>query len=141
MVLVLSACATDDKEGEPDVAQGEALAVADTPEWIEKIYPPPGSEVSVTQAVQVVHTAIEADRQVRLSINGTDVTTYALGSEPGLLVYEMDDPNAPVQLRPGDHTAEVRLMRRTPGEGEGSESYDPDVHEAIDTYSWNFTVL
>lgn len=53
----------------------------------------------------------------------------------------MDDSKAPVQLRPGEHTAQVDLMRRTPGAGEGAQSYDPDVHEVIDSYSWDFTVL
>lgn len=138
--LALSGCASGEEELS-DADQREPVAVADTPDWIEKIYPPPGSEISATQAVQVIHTAIQADRQVRLSIDGTDVTAYALGSEPGLLVYDIDDVNAPAQLRPGEHTAEVQLMRRTPGKGEGTESYDPDVHEAIDTYSWDFTVL
>lgn len=138
--LALPACGSDEKAGgEGD--QGTPVAAPDTPEWLEKIYPPPDSEISVTQAVQVVHTAIQADRQVRLNIDGTDITTYALGSEPGHLVYDIDDVAAPVQLAPGEHTAEVQLMRRTPGSGEGTESYDPDVHEVIETYSWEFTIL
>lgn len=138
VALTLSACGGDE---EPEAAQGEPVAVPDTPDWIEKIYPSPDSEASHTQSVQVVHTAIAADEQVRLLIDGTDVTSQALGSEPGLLVYDMDDVNGPVQLRPGDYTAEAQLFRRTPGSGEGTESFDPDVHEVIDSYSWEFTVL
>lgn len=134
VALVLPACGGEDDQGEP-------VSVADTPDWIEKIYPAPDSETSATQAVQVLHTAIPKDRQVRLNINGTDVTIYASGSDPGLLVYDMDDPNAPVPLRPGEHTAEVELVRRTPDSGEGTDSYDPDVHEVIDSYSWQFTIL
>lgn len=140
VALALPACGGEDEEtAEGD--HGTPVAVADAPEWIEKIYPPPDSETSVTRAVQVVHTAIQADRQVRLKINGADVTAYALGSDPGYLVYDMDDAAAPVQLTPGEHTAEVQLMRRTPGSGEGTESYDPDVHEVIESYSWEFTIF
>lgn len=136
--FALPACG-DDQGAEGD--QGEPVAVPDAPEWLEKIYPPPDSEISSNQAVQIVHTAIQADRQVRLNIDGTDVTTYALDSDPGLLVYDIDDVAAPVQLSPGEHTAEVQLVRRTPGSGEGTESYDPDVHEVIESYSWEFTIL
>lgn len=137
---MLSACGGEEDQSS-DGDQGEPVAVADAPDWIEKIYPPPGSESAVTQAVQVIHTAIQADRQVRLHIDGTDVTTYALGSDPGHLVYDIDDAAAPVELAPGEHTAEVQLMRRTPGSGEGTESYDPDVHEVIESYSWEFTIF
>lgn len=139
--LAASACAGDGAESVQEVAEGEAQTIADLPEWLEKVYPPPGSETSATQAVQVDHTAIAADQQVRLIIDGTDVTAYADATSPGLLEYDIDQEDAPVDLQPGEHEATVELMRRTPGASEGVDSYDPDVHKTIDSFSWTFTVL
>lgn len=100
-----------------------------------------GSETSVTQAVQVDHDAIAADRQVRLIIDGTDVTAYAVATTPGLLEYDIDQLRSPVELQPGQHTAVVKLNRVTPGSGEGVESYDAEVHDTIESFTWTFTVL
>ncbi len=141
LVLILPACFGDGAERIQAQARGEPAAVAEYPTWIDKLYPPPGSETSATQAVQVDHNVVEADRQVRLIIDGADVTTYATATSPGLLEYDVDQAAAPIALEPGKHTATVQLMRVTPGSGEGVDSYDPEIHETIDTYTWAFTVL
>jgi hypothetical protein len=140
LALVLAACGNG-AESVQEVAEGEAETIADLPEWIDNVNPPPGAESTVTQAVQVNHTAIAADRQVRLIVDGIDVTAFANVATPGLLEYDIDQPDAPVDLQPGEHEATVELMSRTPGVSEGVDSYDPDVHETIDTFSWTFTIL
>lgn len=140
LALALAGCGGG-AEDVQQVAQGEATSVADAPDWIEKLYPPPGAETSVTQAVQVNHTAVTPNRQVRLSINGTDVTAYAIETSPGLLVYDIDQPDAPIELGPGEHEATVVLWRVQPGVSEGVDSFDPDVREVLDSFSWTFNVL
>ena len=141
LTLLLPACAGDGAEDIQAVAEGEAASAAEFPEWIEKIYPPPESETAINQAVQINHNVIAADQQVRLSIDGTDVTAYATETSPGLLEYDIDQPNAPIELEPGEHEATVALFRVTPGASEGVDSYDADVHEPIESYTWSFTVL
>lgn len=141
VALLLGACAGDGAEDIQAVAEGEAADAADYPEWIEKLYPPPGSETAINQAVQVNHTAVGPNQQVRLTIDGVDVTAYAVDTSPGLLEYDIDQANAPVDLAPGEHEAVVELLRVTPSVSEGVDSYDPDVHEVVDSYRWSFTVL
>lgn len=139
--LALTGCFGDGADDIQAVAEGDTNTVADYPEWIEKVYPPPDSELSVTQAVQVNHSAIAADQQVRLIIDGTDVTSYAVATAPGLLEYDIDQEQAPVELSPGEHQATANLVRVTPGASEGVDSYDPEVHETVETFSWTFNVL
>ena len=141
LAMLLAGCAGDGADSVQAAADGDGQAAAELPDWVEKLYPPPGSETSATQAIQVNHTAIAADQQVRLILDGTDVTAYANATSPGLLEYDIDQDAAPVDLAPGDHKATVELFQVTPGEGEGVDSYDPDVHEPIDSFSWTFTVL
>lgn len=141
VALLSGACAGDGAEDIQAVAEGEAADAADYPEWIEKLYPPPGSETAINQAVQVEHNAVGPNQQVRLTIDGVDVTAYANETSPGLLEYDIDQANAPVDLAPGEHEAVVELMRVTPGASEGVDSYDPDVHEVLESYRWSFSVL
>jgi len=111
------------------------------PDWIERVYPPPGSELSVTQAVQINHNVVEDARQVRLIIDGVDVTSYAIGTTPGLLEYEFDEAEfTPVELDPGEHTAVVELVDVVaPGADTGLEgSEQPEI---LDTFTWTFTAL
>lgn len=141
LALLLPACFGDGAEKIQAQAQGGGESLAGYPEWLEKVYPPPDSQTSATQAVQVNHGVVEADRQVRLIIDGTDVTSYAVATAPGLLEYDVDQVSAPVELDPGEHTAVVELTRVTPGASEGVESFDADVHGAVDSFRWTFTVL
>lgn len=141
LALLLPACFGDGADRIKAQANGDDQAVADYPEWIEKVYPPPGSETSATQAVQVDHGVVGADQQVRLTIDGTDVTTYAVATSPGLLEYDIDQAPAPVDLRSGEHTAVAELVRVTPGSSEGVDSFDADVHGVVDSFAWTFTVL
>lgn len=142
VAIALTACFGDGAEQiQAQVEGDDAAARGDYPAWIEKLYPPPGSEASVTQAVQVDHNVVAADQQVRLIIDGTDVTSYAVATSPGLLEYDIDQPRSPVDLQPGEHTAVVELKRVTPGDSEGVDSYDPQVHATVDRFTWTFTIL
>lgn len=140
LALLLPACFGDGAEQIQAKAE-DNVADDDYPAWLDKLYPPPGSKTSVTQAVQVDHNAIAADQQVRLIIDGTDVTAYANATSPGLLEYDIDQAQAPIELKPGEHTAVVQLMRVTPGSSEGVDSYDEDVHQKVESFTWTFTVL
>lgn len=140
LALVLPACVGDGADRIKAQANGEAVDY-DYPEWVDKLYPPPGSQTSATQSVQVDHSAIAADQQVRLIIDGTDVTSYSVATTPGLLEYDIDQAQSPIELEPGEHTAVVELNRVTPGSGEGVDSFDAEVHETIESFTWTFTVL
>lgn len=110
------------------------------PDWIEEVHPEPGSETTAVPSVQIYHGATAVDEQVRLSIDGTDVTTYATGRRPGLLEYDVHDEAAPIDVEPGEHTATAQLYRVEPGATEW-EAVDPEVHELIDEFTWTFRVL
>ncbi len=115
-------------------------ATAELPDWLARVYPEPGAELTATQAVQVDHDTLAADREVRLSIDGTDVTTYArIG--PSTLEYDIDQTAAPVDLKPGSHTATVELYSVKAGASEGVESYSASERNLLDTFTWEFTVL
>lgn len=101
------------------------------PEWVENVFPPPGSEAASVNKVEITHTAVAEKEGVRLVIDGVDVTAF---SEPGRgrLTYEPADPRAPVELGPGLHRATaVRVELDEMGE----------PHEVVDRFGWTFTVL
>lgn len=132
IVLLLSGCAGD-------TDSGAAVTVDEAPEWVTKIYPPPGANTTATRAVQVQYETVGADREVRLLIDGTDVTTYArVGT--GLLEYDVDQAASPVELDPGPHTATVELYEVKVGASEGAESYSASERAKIDSFSWDFQV-
>lgn len=139
--IALTACLGDGADSIQATLSEEPARVGEFPDWIEKVYPPPDSETSATRAVQLNHSVVTAERQVRLIIDDTDVTTYAVETSPGLLEYDVDQEQSPVDLEPGSHTARAELLQVTPGAGEGVDSYDASVHDVIDTYTWTFTVL
>lgn len=140
LALLLPACFGDGAD-KIKAAANDEVPEEKYPAWIQKVYPPPGSETSVTRAVQVNHNVVDAEQQVRLVIDGTDVTSYAVATSPGLLEYDIDQAQSPLDLEPGEHTAVAHLMRVTPGASEGVDSYDADVHESIESFTWTFTVL
>lgn len=101
------------------------------PEWVENVFPPPGSESASVNKVEISHTAVAGNQGVRLVIDGVDVTAF---SEPGQgrLAYEPADPRAPVEFGPGLHRATAVRV-------ELDERGQP--HEVIDRFGWTFTVL
>lgn len=103
----------------------------DEPEWVENVFPPPGSEAASVKEVQLIHTAPGGREGVRLVIDGVDVTAF---SEPGsgALTYDPNAPRAPVELESGTHRATaVRVELDEMGE----------PHEVVDRFGWTFTVL
>lgn len=135
-VLAGAAACTPDQPATP-----EAPSAAEYPEWIERVYPPPGSEASVEEGVQVLHGVVTPNRAVRLVIDGVDVTTYATQHSPGLLEYDVEEiaPEPPVELDPGSHEAMVELLEVDPATEEGGVDYE--VLETIDMFAWTFTIL
>ena len=103
---------------------------ANLPEWVSDVQPGPGARMTSVSVVEVVHTVRAGDRDVRLLIDGVDVTGEAQ-TVTGRLHYEADSAG-PVQLDSGMHRAELQLIERPDPVSQG---------ETVDTFSWSFTVL
>lgn len=116
MILASIAVACDG--GEEDAAQ--------MPDWVESVYPEPGATAAVPDAVEVDHTLQRVDEDVRLVIDGVDVTTYAT-FEAGKIRYESDA--GPVTLGGRTHTAEVQRVEL--------DAFGAD-YEVLDSFSWDF---
>lgn len=130
--LASAACAS----GADDVPPTAAVP-SDAPDWITKIYPAPGAETTATRAVQVQYETLPPGSEIRLIIDGTDVTSYAQQGT-GLLEYDVDQDMAPVELEPGTHEATVELYTVQPGASEGADSFSASERAVIDSYSWSF---
>lgn len=132
---LFAACGGDDDTG-AGAEEQEAL-----PTWIVSVRPEPGAENSTLRLVQVQHQVQPGGQNVRLKVDGVDVTSYAeFGSEervtgPGHILFDpLNDPqaaNAPVDLRPGEHTATVELV-------ELEEVGGPE--RVVDSFTWNFSI-
>lgn len=107
------------------------------PAWLVSVEPMPGQRSASLRRVEVQHRVVTDGENVRLSIDGVDVTSYAeFGREetvggPGLLVYDFEQARDFLPLDPGEHTATVDRVRLT---GIGEE------FEILDSYSWSFTI-
>lgn len=125
VAAVLVACG----QAEPDAASIEGSS-EELPPWIEQVRPPPGAESTAIRAIQVVHEPLSEREDLRLLVDGVDVTTYA---DRRLTVLEFDaaEDAAPIEFGPGSHQATVEYLR-LPSPGER--------HEVIDTFTWRFTV-
>lgn len=129
-LVALPAAACSD-EGAPGSSQ------ATLPPWLVRVYPEPGDVSAAHPRVEVDHHVTTDGENVRLSIDGVDVTQYAeLGREatvggPGKLVYDPEDANQVVALDPGRHKATVEHVRLT---GIGGET------RVLDSYSWEFQI-
>jgi hypothetical protein len=119
---------------------GDELTVPSAPpipSWIVSVEPRPDAESATFRRVEVKHEVLTDGENVRLFIDGTDVTAYAeFGREdtvggPGLLVYDFEQARDFVPLEPGPHTAKVERVR-LPGPGEQLT--------VLDSYSWSFTI-
>lgn len=96
------------------------------PEWVETVFPEPGAVVTAADAVEVDHNLTATDNDIRLIIDGVDVTTYA-AFDAGKLRYESGV--GPVVLEDGDHTAEVQRVVLAE---EGTQ------FEVVDSFRWEF---
>lgn len=129
LATLLAACGED----EGDLA----ATVPPPPSWIVSVEPEPGERSATFRRVEVNHTVTSDGEGVRLSIDGTDVTSYAdfgrpdTAGGPGRLVYDFEQARDFLPLEPGEHTATVSHVRLT---GIGSQ------HEVLDSYSWSFTI-
>lgn len=96
------------------------------PDWVESVYPEPDATAAVPDAVEVDHTLQRVDEDVRLVVDGVDVTTYS-AFEAGKIRYESGV--GPVILGGRTHTAEVQRVELD----EFGEEY-----EVLDSFSWEF---
>lgn len=110
---------------DPETTEGPEGS-ARQPDWVETVYPEPGATLAVPDAVEVGHAITSGDEDVRLIVDGTDVTTYAV-FEAGKLRYESG--RGPVVLGDGEHIAEVQRVT-LPVEGVD--------YEVIDSFRWEF---
>ena len=130
LVAALAGCT-----GETPAGGEEGEAVADAtgaalPDWLVRVYPEPGAELSGNQEVQLEYTVDESsDQVVRLLIDGTDLTIHS-DVTPGELSYDPEVGTAPLELDSGEHTATAELV-------EVSDSGE----ETVDTFEWTFNVL
>lgn len=110
---------------DPETTEGPDVSDRQ-PGWVETVYPEPGATVAVPDAVEVDHAITSGSEDVRLIVDGTDVTTYAV-FDAGKLRYESGD--GPVVLGDGDHVAEVQRVA-LPVEGID--------YRVIDSFRWEF---
>lgn len=118
-VFLFLGCTNSENAEPPDVSDRQ-------PDWVETVYPEPGATVAVPDAVEVDHAITSGDEDMRLIVDGTDVTTYAV-LEAGKLRCESGD--GPMVLGDGEHIAEVQRVT-LPVEGVD--------YEVVDTFRWEF---
>lgn len=121
VMLLISAVACTDR---PETAGPDADV--ETPTWVQSVYPEPGATAAVPDAVEVDHAVTSGNEDVRLIVDGTDVTTYAT-FDAARIRYESGD--GPVVLEQGDHWAEVQRVT-LPAAGE--------QFEVLDSFRWEF---
>jgi hypothetical protein len=145
IVMLLFGCG-DDSTTDPDVTG--ATVVDDSPDptlpgWLDEVQPGDGAN-AVENAVEVGYGELEPGRELRLVIDGLDVTAQLDGVDrsadgadvvfprQGRLRYDPRDIERPlVDLDPGEHDAAIRLVEL------------PDFGEqlrTVDEYAWTFTV-
>lgn len=127
LVLAAAACSPRDvAELDDDPGAG----AAPLPEWITAVSPEPGAASAAIRQVEVRTAALEEGQQVRLTIDGTDVTTYAL-IDPTVVAYDPSTGGAPVELGPGEHTALAELVTLP----------EPGAqHTVLDQFEWSFSL-
>jgi hypothetical protein len=149
VALLLGACSGDDAAPSADpVTSGAAPIIGEpaTPAWLERVHPEPDAQSAAERAVGVDTRTLEPTEELRLVIDGVDVTAQALAGEPSggagggagptfndRLRYDPRDLTVEplVPLAPGEHRATVELRRR-PGFGEATT--------LVDAYTWSFTI-
>ena len=119
LALVVAACSGGTTDGPVDDTE--------LPTWIDVVTPEPGADATPAQTVSVEFRVTDTDHEVRLLIDGVDVTAGAIAS-PGLLTYTIDDTGI-ITIGPGDHTAEVQLVTTRAAGIDGV---------VIDSYEWTF---
>lgn len=132
----LPACGADGTDVEPGAQSKQAL-----PSWLVDVRPDPGVEDSTLKLVEVEHTVQTGGRDVRLIIDGVDVTAFAdFGSEeritgPGHILFDpINDPQAAettVTLDAGEHTATAQLVELDEIGGQ---------EQVVDSFTWTFSI-
>ncbi len=142
LLVLLSGCTPEDDATAP-------VQDVELPEWIDSVSPVPGAEAAPTDIIEVHHNERAEFRGVRIIIDGTDVTSYAVINKQdrtvgeidnaddqqfdgeGLLTYDPNSQQVPVTIDPGEHTVRLEQVR-IPQEGAQME--------VLDTFEWSFSV-
>lgn len=122
MLMLAGAGCGDDSDTGESPQQAEPLPV-----WINEITPRANATFSPTGGISVRYDLTDPDTEVRLIVDGVDVTAVSDGG-PGLLRY-VDDAEGIVRLDAGRHTAEAQLVILA------TAGVDTVV---IDSYTWEF---
>jgi hypothetical protein len=115
--LLLAACSSEETTATPPTG------TAGLPGWVVSLSPEPGSSSQANTVVEVRHTIDQPGHEVRLILDGVDVTAGALRGD-GILTYE--------PLASGPHTARIEHAW-LPGAGADLET--------IDSFTWRFETL
>lgn len=119
VAVALAGCSSSQSET-------SSLPTTSVPTWVERVYPAPNSTTAVPDSVEVRHTLQAPDDNVRLLVDGVDVTTYAT-FDAGKLRYESGA--GPVVLTPGEHTATVERV---------TQPVNGSQFRVLDSYTWSF---
>jgi hypothetical protein len=119
VLLVAAACSDDDGEG--------AAGREDFPDWVVDVFPEPNATVAVTDIVEVQHRLVDPEHEIRLLIDGVDVTARSEMIDDGTLRY--DAKTGAVDLGTGRHAAEVQRVLLPVDEIEG---------RVVDSFTWEF---
>ncbi|HVM41743.1 MAG TPA: hypothetical protein VM618_13290 [Acidimicrobiia bacterium] len=139
-------------DGDDDAVDRQAGTTEGLPSWVEEVSPPPGAELNGGGIVMVNPDVLGLDQEIRLVVDGIDVTAQAVGEprreesdaagggvvgpvNPGPFAYDPENTTEPlVPLDPGPHEAEIILVRYPEGIDEGE-------FEVRDRFRWEFSIL
>lgn len=119
-LLTLAACSTT-----TDTAS-TSPGTEPLPTWIDEVTPRPNAAYAPVEGVSVTYRPPGPDQEVRLIIDGVDVTADSL-SGTDRLRYDADSGIVPLDV--GTHTAEARLVIVA---ADGVDTI------AVDSYTWTF---
>jgi hypothetical protein len=142
LTVWLGACGDDDGVATTGSATAQGTPSDDLPAWLTDIYPSPGADAA-ERAVEVQYDLLDTRRELRVVIDGVDVTAQLDGLErgadgtvlfpsPGTVRYDPRELERPlVELRPGEHDVAVRLVE-LPAFGEPLRT--------VEEHAWSFVV-
>lgn len=125
--------------------RSQTQATEPLPDWIEQVRPTPDADTTGNKVVSVDQSVLQPQEQVRLEVDGVDVTDQVRHRPlskgkvgplaPARLQYDPSTVTDPlVKLTPGEHSATAVLLRYP----QGFEAGHP---KTIDRYHWSFRIL
>ncbi|MFN0090376.1 MAG: hypothetical protein ACKVWR_08940 [Acidimicrobiales bacterium] len=144
VALVLGACGTDDAASSPPTSAAD-YSHPSLPGWIQRVQPAPDAQSASERAVEVGARTLGPLEELRLLIDGVDVTAQALP----------DDQQAPIpaetqrraagcvttreRSRPMRWSSSAPGPTRPPSNGAGPRAFGAPS-ELVDSYTWSFRI-